>query len=105
MKDNRSEKSKLRQQVDETVASIRNHTKLTPKIGIILGSGLGALVDEIEIETTISYDDIPNFPLSTVEFHAGLLIFGSIDGVKTVTMQGRFHYYEGYTMKQITFPV
>ncbi len=73
--------------------------------GIILGSGLGNLVSEINIELTIPYQDIPNFPLSTVEGHSGKLIYGTLGAKKVLAMQGRFHYYEGYDMKQVTFPV
>lgn len=76
-----------------------------PEIGIILGTGLGKLVSEIEIFHTIDYADIPDFPVSTVEFHHGKLIYGKLRGKKVLAMQGRFHYYEGYTMQQITFPV
>ncbi len=76
-----------------------------PEIGIILGTGLGKLVNEIEIFHTIDYADIPDFPVSTVEFHHGKLIYGRLRGKKVLAMQGRFHYYEGYTMQQITFPV
>ena len=76
-----------------------------PEIGIILGTGLGGLVNEIEISHTISYEDIPHFALSTVEGHTGKLIFGKLGGKNVVVMQGRFHYYEGYTMEQVTFPV
>ncbi|HEC32179.1 MAG TPA: purine-nucleoside phosphorylase, partial [Deltaproteobacteria bacterium] len=78
---------------------------MRPKVGIILGTGLGALAKDIEKEITIPYPDIPHFPTSTVEFHAGNLIFGLLSGKEVVAMQGRFHYYEGYSMKQITFPV
>jgi len=76
-----------------------------PQIGIILGSGLGALVDKIEVETEILYSEIPGFPVSTVEGHAGKLIFGTIASKKVVVMQGRFHYYEGYNMDQIVLPI
>lgn len=76
-----------------------------PEIGIILGTGLGKLVNEIEVLYTIEYGDIPDFPVSTVEFHHGKLIYGRLRGKKVLAMQGRFHYYEGYTMQQITFPV
>jgi purine-nucleoside phosphorylase len=99
------QKSKLQLQIDDAVQAIRKVTDIEPEYGIILGSGLGALVEDIEIEQTLSYKDIPHFPVSTVEFHAGKLIFGKIEGIRTVTMQGRFHFYEGYSMKQITFPV
>jgi len=97
--------SELRKQVEQTTEFIRTRTKAQPKIGIILGTGLGALVDDIDIEVSIPYRDIPNFPISTVEFHAGKLIFGKLGDKSIVAMQGRFHYYEGYSMKQITFPV
>jgi len=76
-----------------------------PQYGIILGTGLGKLTTEIEVEHTISYGDIPHFPIATVEFHTGKLLFGKLEGKNVVCMQGRFHYYEGYTMKQVTFPV
>ena len=76
-----------------------------PEIGIILGTGLGGLVDEIEIEHRLMYSNIPNFPISTLEFHSGKLIFGILSGKRVVAMQGRLHYYEGYDMKQITFPL
>jgi purine-nucleoside phosphorylase len=95
----------LRKQIDEAVKAIRTKTSSSPKIGIILGTGLGGLVQEIEKEVVIDYQDIPHFPVSTVESHHGKLIFGTLAGKKVVAMQGRFHFYEGYTMKQITFPV
>ena len=76
-----------------------------PETAIILGSGLGHLVDEIEVETEISYGDIPNMPISTVEGHSGKLLFGKLGGKEILAMQGRFHYYEGYSMKEVTFPV
>ncbi|WP_395627682.1 purine-nucleoside phosphorylase [Daejeonella sp.] len=76
-----------------------------PEIGIILGTGLGGLVDDIEIHHQLMYSNIPDFPISTLEFHSGKLIFGILNGKKVVAMQGRLHYYEGYDMKQITFPV
>lgn len=76
-----------------------------PQIAIILGSGLGSLVDYIEDKQTLRYADIPNFPVSTVEGHSGNLIFGTLNGKRVMAMQGRFHYYEGYDMKSVTFPV
>ncbi|MFD0793583.1 purine-nucleoside phosphorylase [Mucilaginibacter litoreus] len=76
-----------------------------PEAGIILGTGLGGLVNEIEVEKQLMYSNIPNFPISTLEFHSGKLIFGILGGKKVVAMQGRLHYYEGYSMQQITFPV
>ncbi|NOX38125.1 MAG: purine-nucleoside phosphorylase [Calditrichaeota bacterium] len=97
--------SELRRQIDEALAYIRQHTQMQPEIGIVLGTGLGGLVNEIEQEVALSYGDIPHFPISTVETHEGKLIFGRISGRPVVAMQGRFHYYEGYTMKQITFPI
>jgi purine-nucleoside phosphorylase len=95
----------LRRQIDEAVKAIRTKTSSSPKIGIILGTGLGGLAQEIEHEVVIDYQGIPHFPVSTVESHHGKLIFGTLAGKKVVAMQGRFHFYEGYTMKQITFPV
>ncbi|MBW7889244.1 MAG: purine-nucleoside phosphorylase [Bacteroidetes bacterium] len=95
----------LRKQIDETLTFIRTKTTMQPSVGIILGTGLGGLVKEIQIETTIDYSEIPHFPISTVESHTGKLIFGTLGGKKVVAMQGRFHYYEGYTLQQVTFPV
>lgn len=74
-------------------------------VGVVLGTGLGAFVDKIEEKKSISYNDIPHFPVSTVEFHKGQLVTGYVGGKKVIVMQGRFHYYEGYNMQQITFPV
>lgn len=95
----------LLQKIDETIAYIRKHAIENYPVGIILGTGLGGLVNEIEIAHSIEYADIPNFPLSTVESHKGKLIFGKINGKNIVAMQGRFHSYEGYSMQQITYPV
>ena len=92
-------------QFKESVAYIQSKTNVKPTIGIILGTGLGGLVKEIKIIDEIPYKDIPHFPISTVESHSGKLIFGELGGKKVVAMQGRFHYYEGYDMKQVTFPV
>ena len=89
----------------EAVKYIQSKYKGVPKFGIILGTGLGKLVDDIVIECIIEYKDIPHFPVSTVESHSGKLIFGTIADKNVVVMQGRFHYYEGYSAKQITFPV
>ncbi len=97
--------SALKQKIEETLAVIRKFTKDEYQIGIILGTGLGGLVKEIEIAHQIDYGDLPHFPLSTVESHHGKLIFGKIADKKVVAMQGRFHYYEGYSMQQITYPV
>lgn len=95
----------LYDQINEATAFLRSKTKFQPKFGIILGTGLGGLVDEIEVVASIDYKDIPHFPTSTVESHAGKLIFGKLAGANIVAMAGRFHYYEGYTMQQVTFPV
>lgn len=92
-------------QFKESVAYIQSKTNVQPTIGIILGTGLGGLVKEIEVIDEIEYKDIPNFPVSTVESHKGKLIFGNLGGKQVVAMQGRFHFYEGYDMKQVTFPV
>lgn len=89
----------------DAVKFIQNKYQGAPQFGIILGTGLGKLVDEIEVECTIDYKDIPHFPVSTVESHSGRLIFGKIASKTVVVMQGRFHYYEGYSAKEITFPV
>lgn len=97
--------SLLRQQIEETLNYLRTKTAMAPEVGIILGTGLGGLVKDIAVETVVDYKEIPHFPLSTVESHQGKLIFGVLGGKKVVVMQGRFHYYEGYTMQQITFPV
>ena len=92
-------------QFKESYDYIKTRTNVQPSIGIILGTGLGGLVNEINIIDEIAYKDIPNFPLSTVQSHSGKLIFGELGGKKVVAMQGRFHFYEGYTMKEVTFPV
>ncbi|ROL56874.1 purine-nucleoside phosphorylase [Bacteroidetes/Chlorobi group bacterium ChocPot_Mid] len=91
--------------VEETVRFIRKHTDAEPEVGIILGTGLGRLADEIDIETELHYSQLPNFPVSTVESHKGRLLFGKLSGKNVVAMQGRFHYYEGYNMTEITFPI
>lgn len=84
---------------------LKAHTSVQPKVGIVLGTGLGALADDIDVADAVPYDTIPGFPVSTVETHAGRLLFGTLAGVPVVAMQGRFHLYEGYTPQQITFPV
>lgn len=93
------------QTIKESATFLKEKTNYNPKVGIILGTGLGGLVAEIEIEHSISYEDIPNFPISTVEGHSGRLIFGRLGGKQVVAMQGRFHFYEGYSMQKVTFPV
>lgn len=90
---------------DDAVADIRSQSTLQPEVLIILGTGLGKLVDELEIETTIPYESIRHFPQSTVESHAGKLHMATLGGKRVMVMQGRFHYYEGYKMQQIAFPV
>ncbi len=95
----------IRKQLSETIPVIREHYKGEPVVGIILGTGLGAVAKEIDVEVEIPYEKLPHFAVSTVESHAGKLIFGTLSGVPVVAMQGRFHYYEGWTMKQITYPV
>lgn len=93
------------EKINRTADYIRTNVKDIPKTAIILGTGLGALVDHIEDKQYIPYSQIPNFPVSTVEGHSGNLIFGNLAGKRVIAMQGRFHYYEGYDMKEVTFPV
>lgn len=92
-------------QMKDTVAFLKQQSEVTPTIGIILGTGLGGLVNEIEIIDEVNYDTIPHFPVSTVESHSGKLIFGKLGGKSVVAMQGRFHYYEGYNFQEVTYPV
>ncbi len=89
----------------ESVEYIQGKIRRKPKIAIILGSGLGDLVNNVKDIEDISYKDIPNFPVSTVKGHEGKLVFGKINNIEVMLMQGRFHYYEGYTMKEVTYPV
>jgi purine-nucleoside phosphorylase len=96
---------KMLEKIKETTEFIQKKVDIKPEVGIILGTGLGGLVNEIEIKHTLSYETIPNFPISTVEGHSGKLIFGILGGKNVVAMQGRFHFYEGYTMQELTFPV
>jgi purine-nucleoside phosphorylase len=91
--------------VKESVNYIKSKVENKPVVAVILGSGLGDLASTVENSVFIEYKDIPNFPQTTVTGHAGRLVFGTINGVEVVLMQGRFHYYEGYTMKEITYPV
>jgi purine-nucleoside phosphorylase len=97
--------TELRQHIDEAVRFLRTKTTAQPAVGIILGTGLGGLAKEINQDVVIEYEDIPHFPVSTVESHHGRLIFGTLGGKSVVAMQGRFHFYEGYSMQQVTFPV
>jgi purine-nucleoside phosphorylase len=92
-------------ELNETVEFLKQRGINSPYIGIVLGTGLGKLVDEIDIDVAIDYTEIPYFPLSTVEFHKGRLIYGKIKGKQVLAMQGRFHFYEGYSLQQITFPI
>jgi purine-nucleoside phosphorylase len=91
--------------VQETVKYIKSQGVEAPFFGIVLGTGLGSLVNHINIIKSIDYHDIPNFPISTVKGHSGKLIYGELGGKKVLAMQGRFHYYEGWTMQQATFPI
>jgi len=95
----------LRARIESVAEYIKEKSEFQPEIGIILGTGLGSLGDYIKKESVIDYADIPEFPVSTVFGHAGKLILGSLEGKRVVAMQGRFHYYEGYTMQEITMPV
>lgn len=92
-------------QVQESAAALRARQVQSPGVGIVLGTGLNDFIQHIENSTIVPYDEIPHFPKATVEFHKGRLIFGTVAGVAVVVMQGRFHYYEGYSLQQITFPV
>lgn len=91
--------------IKETASYLRNRIQILPKVGIVLGTGLGELATQITDRQEIPYQEIPNFPVSTVEGHSGKLIIGKLGGVLVLAMQGRFHYYEGYSMKEVTFPV
>ena len=91
--------------IEETSSFLKAKMPFMPKVGIVLGTGLGELAKEIKIETEFSYTDIPNFPISTVEGHSGKLIIGYLGDVQVLAMQGRFHYYEGYSMQEVTFPI
>lgn len=93
------------EKVQKTATWLKEKTNYNPEFGVILGSGLGSFTKDIEIEYTIPYQDIPNFPVSTVVGHKGALVFGKIGNKQVVAMQGRFHFYEGYDMKTVTFPV
>ena len=91
--------------INTTVTFLQEKGFTNPQVGIVLGTGLGQLVDHLELEVSVDYSDITNFPVSTVEFHSGKLLYGTLEGKKTIIMQGRFHLYEGYTLQEITFPV
>ena len=91
--------------IKETTDYLENKGFNKPELGIILGTGLGQLVDKMDIEKEVSYNHIPNFPTATVEFHTGKLVYGSLEGKKVIVMSGRFHVYEGYSLQDVTFPV
>ncbi len=93
------------QKLQETVNFIKSKYTKTPKAGVILGSGLGGLVHDVQVSLELRYEEIPNFPVSTVQGHGGKLLFGTLNGVEVVMLSGRFHYYEGYTMQEVTLPV
>lgn len=95
----------MKDRIERAAAFIKQNLPESPKIGLILGSGLGILADEIENPVKLKYEDIPEFPVSTVEGHAGQLVLGTLEGVSVIAMQGRFHFYEGYSMEKVTFPV
>lgn len=97
--------SELARQIGEAVAFLRARTALVPRAGVVLGTGLGSLSEGLSVETVIPYGDIPHFPVSGVESHAGELVLGRLAAQPVAVMRGRVHYYEGYTMKQVTFPV
>lgn len=94
-----------KQQLQETIQYLKDNGITQPEVGIVLGTGLGKLVDEITIETEISYSDIPSFPEATVEFHSGKLIYGDLAGKKVIVMSGRFHLYEGYNLWEVTYGI
>jgi purine-nucleoside phosphorylase len=91
--------------VQQTVSYIKEKISFIPEYGVILGSGLGGFTNDIDVKFSLPYDEIPNFPVSTVQGHKGALVFGTIGTKKVVAMQGRFHFYEGYSMQEVTFPV
>jgi purine-nucleoside phosphorylase len=97
--------SELKRQITDAVEFLRRRTALVPRTGVVLGTGLGSLGEALTVETVVPYEEIPHFPVSGVESHAGELEFGRLSGRPVAVMRGRVHYYEGYTMKQVTFPV
>ena len=100
-----TDNNELRSQLDAAVAAIKARTDFHPEVAIILGTGLGALAREIQVETAIPYADIAHFPLSTVESHSGQLVLGTLGGKRVIAMQGRFHRYEGYALRDVVLPV
>ena len=97
--------NELREAVEKAAEAVRPRMKAKPRVGIILGTGLGALAEELETAAEIPYEDIPGFPRTTLKAHAGRLVLGKLVGVEVVTMDGRFHYYEGYSLREVTLPV
>lgn len=97
--------SELKKKIDEAAKALQAKVKTKPKVGIILGTGLGALANEIKAEAVVHYSDVPNMPLSTVESHSGEFVFGELGGKQVMAMKGRFHMYEGYSAQQVAFPV
>ena len=95
----------LTSRLTEATAFIRSQTSFKPEVAIVLGSGLGHVINELEVEAKIKYENIPHFPVSTVMGHPGNLVLGEWEGKKVIAMQGRFHYYEGYSLEQVTFPI
>ncbi len=93
------------EELNQTITYLKLAGVLNPEIGIVLGTGLGRMASEIEVILSLDYRDIPNYPLATVESHSGKLIYGKLQGKLVLAMQGRFHYYEGYSLQQITFPI
>src|SRR5262245_29739755 len=96
---------KLMKDLKETVKFLQKQYKHRPNVGIVLGSGLSSFVKEIEVEEEVAYEDIPNFPISTVEGHKSKMIFGKLAGKRVVAMAGRFHYYEGYSPEEVVYPI
>lgn len=97
--------SEVLQNINETVAFIRSHYKPQSEVGVVLGSGLGQFTNELEVEKEISYNEIPHFPISTVEGHKGKLVFGKLGKKNVVVMAGRFHFYEGYSIQEVVYPI
>lgn len=96
---------KIMKNLKETVKFLQKQFKHTPQVGIVLGTGLGKFVEEIDVEKEVAYEDIPNFPVSTVEGHKGKLILGRLSGKIVIAMAGRFHYYEGYSSEEVVYPI
>ncbi|MFM8456185.1 MAG: purine-nucleoside phosphorylase [Ignavibacteria bacterium] len=100
-----SHPDKMLAMIDNAAQYIKQFVNDSPKIGIVLGTGLGSVINDVEIHATLDYKDIPHFPISTVESHTGKLIIGTLEQKPIIAMQGRFHFYEGYSMQEITFPI